>query len=96
MRGKWGETVPIGPGFSINKAVMALLIVLIALGALLYTQGCKQPGAIDTITLDEPPVNPFVVDSPWPMSHANPYCQASSLYPGPTEEIGRASCRERV
>lgn len=86
MREKWGETVSIGPGFSINKAIMAVLIVLIALGALLYTQGCKQPGAIDTITLDEPPVNPFVADSPWPMSHANPYCQASSLYPGPTKD----------
>lgn len=32
---------------------------------------------------DEPPRNPFVANSPWPMSHANPYCQASSSYPGP-------------
>ena len=32
---------------------------------------------------DEPPANPFIADSPWPMSHRNPYCQASSPYPGP-------------
>ncbi|MCX5849565.1 MAG: hypothetical protein NTW65_08965 [Deltaproteobacteria bacterium] len=32
---------------------------------------------------DEPPTNPFIADSPWPMSHRNPYCQASSPYPGP-------------
>lgn len=34
---------------------------------------------------DEPPVNSFVADSPWPMSHRNPYCQASSPYPGPED-----------
>lgn len=32
---------------------------------------------------DEPPTNPFIADSPWPMSHRNPYAQASSPYPGP-------------
>jgi len=38
-----------------------------------------------TLAVDsfEPPVNPFLADSPWPMSHRNPYCQASSPYPGP-------------
>jgi len=43
-------------------------------------------GTADCLDRPEPPVNPFVADSPWPMSHANPYCQASSLYPGPTED----------
>jgi hypothetical protein len=33
---------------------------------------------------DEPPVNPFLADSPWPMSHRNPYNQASSPVAGPT------------
>jgi len=33
---------------------------------------------------NEPPVNPFLADSPWPMSHRNPYNQASSPHPGPT------------
>lgn len=32
---------------------------------------------------NEPPPNPFLADSPWPMSHRNPYCQASSPYMGP-------------
>ncbi len=37
----------------------------------------------DTSPNDEPPINPFLADSPWPMAHRNPYCQASSPYPGP-------------
>lgn len=32
----------------------------------------------------EPPHNPFLADSAWPMSHRNPYVQASSPLPGPT------------
>ncbi len=35
---------------------------------------------------DEPPVNPFLADSPWPMNQRNPYCQGSSPYPGPEPE----------
>ncbi|MCA9771047.1 MAG: hypothetical protein KC466_01485 [Myxococcales bacterium] len=31
----------------------------------------------------EPPTNAYLADSPWPMSHRNPYNQASSPYPGP-------------
>lgn len=31
----------------------------------------------------EPPKNPYLADSPWPMTHRNPYCQASSPLPGP-------------
>ncbi|WDE13130.1 hypothetical protein [Thalassomonas haliotis] len=31
----------------------------------------------------EPPVNPYLADSPWPMSHRNSYNQASSPLPGP-------------
>ncbi len=31
----------------------------------------------------EPPANVFLADSPWPMTHRNPYCQASSPYAGP-------------
>ncbi|MBK7976531.1 MAG: hypothetical protein IPK07_25765 [Deltaproteobacteria bacterium] len=34
----------------------------------------------------EPPLNPFLADSPWPMTHRNPYAQASSPYPGPRPE----------
>lgn len=32
----------------------------------------------------EPPKNPFLADSAWPMTHRNPYVQASSPLPGPT------------
>lgn len=34
----------------------------------------------------EPPANPFLANSPWPMTHRNPYGQASSPYAGPSEE----------
>ncbi|PKL37207.1 MAG: hypothetical protein CVV44_16360 [Spirochaetae bacterium HGW-Spirochaetae-1] len=45
----------------------------------------RQRQSIATVADDgyEPPQNPFLADSPWPMSHRNPYCQASSPYPGP-------------
>ena len=33
---------------------------------------------------NEPPRNEFLANSPWPMSHRNPYNQASSPYAGPT------------
>ena len=33
---------------------------------------------------NEPPTNPFLAKSPWPMSHRTPYNQASSPYAGPT------------
>ncbi|MCP4136156.1 MAG: hypothetical protein GY754_34615 [bacterium] len=32
---------------------------------------------------NEPPKNLWLADSPWPQSHRNPYCQASSPFPGP-------------
>ncbi len=34
----------------------------------------------------EPPKNPYLADSPWPMTHRNPYCQASTPWPGPRPE----------
>ncbi len=38
-----------------------------------------------------PPVNIYLADSPWPMSHRNPYGQASSPYAGPPERIDSRS-----
>jgi len=32
---------------------------------------------------NEPPENPYLADSYWPMTHRNPYCQASSPFHGP-------------
>ena len=37
--------------------------------------------------VDEPPANLFLADSPWPMSHRNPYNQASSPVAGPTRAV---------
>lgn len=34
---------------------------------------------------NEPAMNTFLADSPWPATHRNSYCQASSPYPGPME-----------
>ncbi len=34
---------------------------------------------------NEPPKNPFLADSAWPMSHRTPYVQGSSPLPGPTQ-----------
>ncbi|MBC2713765.1 MAG: hypothetical protein HF978_00450 [Desulfobacteraceae bacterium] len=31
----------------------------------------------------EPPTNSYLANSPWPMSHRNPYCQGSSPLRGP-------------
>ncbi len=31
----------------------------------------------------DPPINPFLADSPWPIYHRNNYAQASTCYPGP-------------
>jgi hypothetical protein len=50
---------------------LQLLIFIFAAGALQAQQ-------------IEPPQNPFLADSPWPMTHVNSYCQASSSLPGPT------------
>lgn len=47
--------------------------------------------------LNEPPRNPFLADSPWPMTHRNPYCQASSPFPGPNpSEVDRGLFKIRT
>lgn len=44
----------------------------------------------------EPPTNSFLADSPWPMTHRNPYCQASSHLPGPNStEVKRGVFKVR-
>ncbi len=37
---------------------------------------------------DEPPKNNFLADSPWPITHCNPYAQASSPFEGPSSGEG--------
>jgi len=57
------------------KLSVKTLVAVIALGQ-----------AIAAVADDgfEPPANPYLADSPWPMSHRTPYAQGSSPYPGPT------------
>jgi len=61
------------------KIVFCLIIITLSIS------GCYEEPAIPDPVDDgnEPPVNTFLADSPWPMTHRNPYCQASSTYPGP-------------
>jgi len=70
----------------------ALFSLLVLAGV--WGQGCTGCYCHDTETCTqglpepvtdghEPPPNEFLADSPWPMSHRNPYCQASSPFPGP-------------
>jgi len=47
--------------------------------------GCIPQEIIDDG--NEPPANPYLADSPWSMTHRNPYCQASSNYQGPKLQI---------
>ena len=44
---------------------------------------------------NEPPTNPYLADSPWPMSHRNPYCQASTPYAGPSFKNNMATLQYR-
>lgn len=46
-----------------------------------------QPVWADSL---EPPHNPYLADSAWPMTHRNPYVQASSPLPAPTSREGLA------
>jgi len=87
----WRSIRRIAPG-----AMLPLVFILV--GIAFWAQGCAGCYCRDTETCSlgvpepvvdghEPPVNFFLADSPWPMSHRNPYCQASSPYPGPAEPV---------
>lgn len=65
-----------------------------AIATLLLAAACGgdrggASGAVDDGL--EPPLNRFLADSPWPMTHRNPYAQASSPYPGPRPEDALAA-----
>ena len=57
---------------------------LLSAGMLLFTMTSALKGVSRS---DEPPVNPWLADSPWPMTHRNPYQQASSPLPGPDSSL---------
>ena len=62
--------------------------------ALLATLACQKqddshstPSAIDLNKAQQAlpvPTNPYLANSPWPMSHQNPYQQGSTPLPGPS------------
>lgn len=54
------------------RTFIALIMGLLLVPELL-AQLCPQ----------DPPINPFLADSPWPIYHRNNYAQASTCYPGP-------------
>jgi len=66
--------------FAYKRLYTSILIASAALGGNIQA---TQAGTIYTDN-SEPPVNSYLADSPWPMSHRNPYQQASSPLPGPT------------
>ena len=60
---------------------MQARIIRLGAGALCLALATAPSFATDG---HEPPVNPYLADSPWPMSHRTPYAQGSSPLPGPT------------
>lgn len=68
-------------------------ITLLALALAALTASTVQAGPLAPVDDgNEPPRNPYMADSVWPMTHRNPYMQASSPWPGPTSagELGKA------
>ena len=99
MKKEYRQVLPPGLSPAIARGIIGLLLIF---GLFFCIPGCAQdegvppgepgePGEMPLPTatdmINEPPVNPFLADSPWPMSHRNPYCQASSPYPGPTGDM---------
>lgn len=69
--------------------VFTILSTIFAVTALQTPAFGHPPSAnLPAISLEsadnEPPQNPYLAYSHWPMCHRNPYNQASSPYPGPT------------
>lgn len=62
---------------------LELMVKLCSAFSIILLTSSVAFGATD---LDEPPKNEFLADSPWPMTHRNPYCQASTSLRGPSLE----------
>ena len=54
------------------------------LGVFFLLFGISELSGQTSFCPDDPPINPFLVDSPWPTYHRNSYRQASTCLPGPT------------
>lgn len=65
-----------------NKTSLQKLLITTSFWAL-FSSISLSPAMADT-SENEPPKNPFLADSAWPMTHRTPYVQGSSPLPGPT------------
>lgn len=63
--------------------LVALAVAAVGFSGQALAMGTRPPHPPAPDFTFEPPTNPYLADSPWPMTHRNPYCQASSPYPGP-------------
>ena len=66
---------------TLTRSIIIVFSLLMVSG-LAFGMGSKPPVPAPDFS-HEPPANPFLADSCWPMTHRNSYCQASSPYPGP-------------
>lgn len=75
-----------------NRLIDGLLLLMLGLGTscsseTYYTSFSAVPRLFNDqlpSSRYEPPQNRFLASSPWPMTHRNPYAQASSPYAGPS------------
>lgn len=67
--------------------ILSLIFISVAVFGCMNNQPCDLNPTLPVQIDDgnEPAPFPYVADSAWPMSHRNPYCQASSPYAGPEE-----------
>lgn len=73
------------------KFILSLLLPVIFISCKKEDGESRQ----NFIVNPDPPANPFLADSPWPISHYSSYAQASSRFPGPERitEMTRKSFR---
>lgn len=64
---------------------VSLIFFTTTLISLLFIACDNEVILLDSDTGEPVPTNIFLADSHWPISHANPYAQASTAQPGPTK-----------
>lgn len=77
-----------------SRTALAVALLVAALGAAAPSSAAAEDGCVTPASPDghEPPCNPALADSPWPMPHRSSYAQASSPYAGPApDQEGRYS-----
>ncbi len=74
-----------------SKALVGLSGLVLVIGSVALCVAALPPVPF-VMAGNEPPANPFLARSEWPMSHRNSYNQASSPYPGPTSPEEARPC----